>query len=459
MCISNRFKTEGVLAMRLKNHKISIDIKDGIICKLYDCEDKNNTNLTMQTGSTGSISYTYTTDDITVLGSNKDFVPYIDRKNIYSSMIMSDNVIICRDDENQIITKYYLDSELVIDVNCNNRNISELAVNFDLNFMGMKGTHYAEQLLPTTPYTSANGKYMYYTMARPNGRFMTIAAETPADGWRIKYSEVSLCHYIDGIQFFASFDRQFGGSGRKQIKLRIFFSKNIEEVYSTVGRIYEAPYCINVISGGFGDSVIKCSSDTDEVKITAPSGKNVHIRPYKDGIITYKSDEYGLHTVTALKKGECGLNSTIWSGLDYDILFEKSCDAIKQPYHVDDNLCEGGMFLWAMLVYMNKTGSRKYDRIVQNELKIIMGENGYNVPRKTILPYPTDKFNAYHISDSDRIQEQFVGISILLEAYKLYKEKKYIDHAINALDELMINRISVEGMIFRYNEKGIVEDF
>lgn len=426
---------------------------------MYNLSGDTNTNLVNAKGNTGGISYTYITDDITKNSGKVDFIPYFDRFCLCENMELYKEKIICRSKENKFKIIYSLDEELVIELECKNDNISELAFNFDLNFMGVKGTDYKKQLLPTSPYTSDNGKYIYYTMTSPNGKFMTILAQTPSDGWRLRYSDISLCHYIDGIQFFASFDRKFRGSGRKRIKLRVFFSDTMEEVYKNVGKIYDRPYCFNIVSGGFGGSVVKCSDDTEKVKIISPSKKITYMKSDKNGNVVFCPKEYGIHKVIPLKNETEGLNITIWNGTDYNKLYEKSCDTIKKPYHIDQNLCEGGMFLWAMLLYMNKTGTKKYDAIVRQELDVIIGQNGENVPRKTIVPYKTDRFEAYHISDSDRIQEQFAGVSILLEAYKLYNEEKYLTYAINALNELIDNRLSDDGMIFRFNDSGRIEDY
>lgn len=120
------------------------------------------------------------------------------------------------------------------------------------------------------------------------------------------------------------------------------------------------------------------------------------------------------------------------------MLFDKCTDTINKPYHADDNLCEDGCFLWSMLCNMRIGGHRKYDSIAKYELSEIMGEKGVQIPRKTIVPYQTE-FAPYHICKSVRIQEQFFGVSILLEAYKTYGDKKYLDFAQKALDELLDN--------------------
>lgn len=129
------------------------------------------------------------------------------------------------------------------------------------------------------------------------------------------------------------------------------------------------------------------------------------------------------------------MSTTVWSGGELAELFDRSCDGIRRPYHPDDNLCEGGCFLWAMLVNMRLRGHRKYDGVAREQLDIITGK-GEPVHRRTILPYPAEGYAAYHVYKSGRVQEQFFGASILLEYYRVYGESWMLDYAVAAMGEL-----------------------
>ena len=98
---------------------------------------------------------------------------------------------------------------LQISCEADNDMISCFGVNVDLNFMGKFGTNFKDQLLPTSPYTSDDGKYMYCIMTRPNGRCVVASALTECDGWKITYSPFAYGHYINAFQFLASFDRVY----------------------------------------------------------------------------------------------------------------------------------------------------------------------------------------------------------------------------------------------------------
>ncbi len=167
-------------------------------------------------------------------------------------------------------------------------------------------------------------------------------------------------------------------------------------------------------------------------------------------IVEIPMTEYGIHTVIPYDNhGKEGMSTTVFNGGNMRELFNKSCDRIRKPYHPDDNLCEGGCFLWALLLNMRRSGKRAYDKIVKEELDIVMCHGKQPVKRKSIVPYETE-YPAYHIYQSDRVQEQFFGVSILLEAYRLYKEDRYLEFAVNSLKELLENN-DKGGMIVRGN--------
>lgn len=421
---------------RIENNEISASVKHGVIVELFNKNDTFGTNYVSSRGSLGTVGYTLVSDDITKMKDDVLDTPYACRKNSYSHTRCADGILYAFDNENSIETKYYLDSELVIESECSNRDVSQFALCFDFNFMGYKGTEYKNQLLPTSPYTSEDGNFTYCIMTIPRGGFMVLVSESRCEGWKIDYRWQ---HYIDSFQVIADFDKLYKKTENKYLKVRIFFSETIDGALGRISKIYGVPYASLVLSGGFYNAVLKFPEGTDSIEVVSPS-KNIR-RFAVDGN-TYELDmpEYGLYTVYPYRNGIKGMSANVWFGKNDDILFKKSMNSVSKPYHSDYNLCEGGMFVWAMLAYMRRYKNFDYESTVKQELEIIMGENGNNVPRRTILPYETD-YPAYHISGSDRIQEQFTGISILLEAYKVFGDEKYLEHAVLSLTELVNDRI------------------
>lgn len=428
--------------MIIENSHYLVEFANGKIIGFYDLE--TNRNLAARNGICGTACFTLKSDDIRTL-PHEPFESYADRTGKYDSVeFLGENAVVCKDTENKIITNCRMDETgLVLTSETDNPEISEFGLNLDLNFMGKKGTDYHSQLLPTSPYTSADGSHMYCLMTCPNGRFLIAAAQTFCDGWRIKYSPYSAGHYIQNFQILASFDQVYGGSGRKKLQIRLQCADSLESAFRQIQHIYQVPLCRNLLSGGFdGYAFVKAYGKADAFQVSAPDGHIYQMKPGEKITLT----EFGLHTVTPICQGVPGLNTTVWNGGDMISLFDKSCDAIQKPYHTDDNLCEGGCFLWAMLVNMRLHNSRKYDAVVREELDIIMGKRK-PVPRRTILPYPADGYPAWHIFQSNRVQEQFFGVSILLEAYKLYQRPELLEYATAALQELVADHMK-DGMVY-----------
>lgn len=432
--------------MRLENEKyIATITDDGVLIGF--CEKNSSNNFADKNGKTGTACFTLKTEDIKII-PHEEAESYADHTCKYQAVspenVSERNKIQCVDVENQIVTEYILDENgLQISSKTSNQCISEFGLNLELNFMGKKGDCYMRQFLPTSPYTSEDGKYMYCLMQSPNGKILVAAAQTTCDGWKIKYSPYSAGHFILKFQFLASFDQVYCGSGRKEIQVTLMCADSKEEAFELLHRLYERSITVNLMSGGFeGTAYVKTVAGVDRYRVISPSGSVSESGP--DGIITM--NEFGFHTVIPIKGANQGLNTTVWNGGNLVNLFDRSCDAIRKPYHPDANLCEGGCFVWAMLVNMALHNNRAYDSIVREELDIVMGKSKM-VPRRTIVPFPVDGHAAWHIYQSDRVQEQFFGVSILLEAYKVYQEQELLTYAVNALKELTENYMR-DGMVF-----------
>lgn len=428
--------------MNIENESYKIEVEDGIIKKLF--ANGETFNFADERGKCGAVCFTLKSDDIKTM-PHEEFESYHERICEYDfEQKTAENEILCRDSKNLIKTQYILEKDaLVISAQTENEDISEFAVNLDLNFLGKKGNDYKDQLLPTTPYTSEDGKYMYFIMTRPNGKAAAVIARTECDGWKIKYSPFSFGHYIFSLGFMASFDRAYNGSGRKNIKVSFHSADSISEAFEIVQKQIGVPMALNVLSGGFdGCGEVEILGKADFIEIKSPDGK---IKRQKIGEKT-ELNEFGFYSATPVYGGKRGLNSVLWGAQSFSELFDKSCDSIKKPYHVDDNLCEGGCFLWEMLLNMQYKNHRKYDKTVKEELDIIMAKSENPIPRRTIFPKAQNGFAPYHVYKSSRVQEQFFGVSILLEAYKLYKDKEILEYAISALNELCDNYIK-DGMV------------
>ncbi len=433
--------------MKLESRRFLLEEENGVITQLVERE--NGANLAGIHSRLGTVCFTRRTDDISALPHEK-YEPYADRTSRYDSVTREGNhALACWDEENGIRTVYRLDEDgLTISSETENSEISLFGLNLDLNFLGKKGGDYRNQVLPTSPYSSPDGKYQYCIMPRPNGTFLVAVAETPCDGWRIKYSPFCCGHFIFNFQFLASFDRIYGGSGRKALTVRLQLAETLDEAFEAVHRLLGVPLCRNLLGGGFdGEARVFTVGQADELRVKTPDGREFSVSA--EGKIPL--DAFGMYTVTPYFRENPGMSTTVWNGGDRTELFNRSCDGIRKPYHPDDNLCEGGCFLWEMLVNMRTGGHKKYDEVALEQLDIITGK-GEPVHRRTILPYPAEGYAAYHVYKSGRVQEQFFGVSILLEYYRVYGWSWILDYAVSTMDELVENYMK-NGMLV--NGEGV----
>lgn len=428
--------------MNLFNENFTMHLESGVLKGLY--KTGTDVNLVDKNGNFGRVCYTYVSDDITK-------IPYVTLTGYQDRLCQYDlqEGTTFTDTKNRIATTYELtDTGLLIHSKTDSEEISQFGLQLDFNFMSKKGTCFQDQYMPSTFYTSDDGRYMYCIMISPKGKCIVVVAQTPCDGWKLDYSPFCAGHFILGMKFLASFDKQFKVTNRKEISVRIQCTDSLEEAFEIVYDEYRMPMLSNVRSGGFdGYGVVALRGEADSYRMTTPSGKTVML-PVSD---TIRMEEYGIHSITPVKDGVDGLGTSLYNGCDLKEVFTKCCDAIGD--YQSRWACEGSCHLWAMLVYMNTFHNDRYRDYLDRQLPIVMGE-GELIEHYTIAPFATDMHEAYHVYHSDRIQGQFFWISILLEAYKYYRDTKYLDFAINTLDEALKNNFENGKIVAR----GVYED-
>ena len=113
----------------------------------------------------------------------------------------------------------------------------------------------------------------------------------------------------------------------------------------------------------------------------------------------------------------------------------------------NSNLCEHQSWASAMLRFLIKHKNMLSEREVHEyEDKLlsfldILTEPDITkaTPRQTIMRTPHASFGAYNVFKSSRVQELFFGITILLDAYLYFGDKKYLEYAIGATDNAICN--------------------
>lgn len=420
--------------VRISNSNITVELNNinGLICGIYS--PLGDYNLADKKGF-GGVRYTLKGDDIK---TDVAFTAYNDRLASYDSTEITENGALCENKALGIHTLFKLENDVLrIDSFAENGDISQFGIDLNFNFLGKKNGTYIGQLLPSSPYTSRSGDRMYLIMPVVGVGFCAVVSMTEDALWKIDYSPYCAGHYINGFQIMSSTDSLFGREGERQLSLRLVFAKTVEDCYKKIQSLYDAPMIIPSVTGTFAERLsVDIIGNADTVKVVL--GEREQTVPVKDSVAEITALGYGRHTLIPYLDGNAGLDTEVWFGGDVKALFEKSCDSVTKPYHGDDNLCEGMTWCWSMLCYMNMYGDKRYIDKVEDALKTVMGEDREPVPRQTILPYEADGFPPYHIYKSKRVQEQFFGISMLTEMYKLTKDRKYLDFAANSA-KTMIN--------------------
>lgn len=428
------------------SNSIDVDLQNGLITCLYTAFGEYN--LVDKVGM-GGIRYTVKGENIE---TDVNYCPYQDKLAIYDRVFVNEDVVICKNDDYDICTTYKLDEDrLVISTNTVNPEISQFGIDLNMNFLSKKNGTYIGQLLPSSPYSSNLGDKMYCIMPVIGIGFCVIAAKTPCKAWKIDYSEYSYGHFIKGFQMMSDMDEMFSQSDNKNIIIEITFATNIDDCYQKIQNIFDCPMLLPEITGTFEKYLmIKVLGEADEVKVQL--GEKVESVPVMNQMAKIPAMGYGKHTVIPYKDNEPGLDTTVWFGEDIHTLFKKSCDVIEEPYHCDRNLCEGMLWCYSMLSYMNQYKNDRYMPQVLDGLRDVMNEGEKLVSHNTIVPYAVGEFPPYHIYDSCRVQEQFFGISILIEMYKHTNDKKYLDYAIKSAETLILTYQKENGAIVTHSD-------
>ena len=204
--------------------------------------------------------------------------------------------------------------------------------------------------------------------------------------------------------------------------------------------------------------------DVDEICVTAPSGAKTRVCNNR-----FTPTEYGIHVATPANGGaDCAFFA--WDSRE-DI-FRRACDALKAdtgeilgtaadgtaiwqpPYlyyrgYYDYNLCEHGMWCWALLRYMRRHGKvDAYDRAVKNFLRIVQGD-GVRIERCTLAAE-----QGYQTLDSSRIQEAYGGVNILLDAWRVYGDRDYLETAVSVMQARLERDLGEDGGLYRHGSDG-----
>ena len=366
---------------------------------------------------------------------------------------------------------------LVLELKCESDAVSAAGIFLPFNFMSKKNGFWKQQFTISSPYHTLDGKHYLYFLARPDGNHLVCVVENEITGFKINYSPYVCGHFIRGIEFLSNFDKAYAREKLPQnhVRVHIVAVSDYREALRVASDIWDMPAlyytCASVLKGeSFNFETIGA---WDEVEVITPSGKR-----YQCGTCYENTDEYGIYQAIPYRNNKAGMGCHFFVHDKFNDMYARACDVIRQdvsdiigcaddgseiykpPFvcyrgYEDFNLCEHAMWCWSLLGYMELNGIEdRYQRDVENALKIITNQSGVCIVRMTY-----DRQNHYTTMGDNRIQEAYNGVSIFLSAYKLWKDERLLELAVVVLTQRLACDLSETGGIFRHGSGEAAEDY
>ena len=401
-----------------------------------------------------SVSYTLKSDDITT-GAKPQGTPYLSRKGIFD-----ENGINAETNSRLSVSEKY--GGFVVELKTfgsendgakNADKLSEYGLNLPLKFIGKKNCGgWKKQYLFNSPYNSSDNKHIFCYLTNPEGKNLLILSLGKADGWKMDYSLFSGGQFFDNLKFLASFDRAYKISFTRRLKLLFLPVSSYKEAIEKVSEIKKIPvayYKQSYVKLGEKLKIYVCG-DFDYVRTGGEKFKNL------GGYAEVEPRREGLLTVVPYKGKKRGTDAVIYAYKSINELFKKSMYSVSEADLAtgDGNLCEWKCYVSAILRYMQKFGkSKTLTKKIKGALELITERDESKAKDRETIFYKARKgYPAYNVFNSNRVQEQFFGIGILLDAYKVFGTKKYLDYAVKAMDSVLKNHLSKSGAIETFME-------
>lgn len=436
------------------------------IAAVYDMRYETPVDITDGSGNFGKPVYTLKSQDITK-EKKPEFTPYNDYSVPYTE---TENGILSNKEFGVSLKAEETDGGIALEINFTNDDVSACGISLPFSFMGQKNNSWEHQFTASSPYRTADGKHLMFYLVRPDGKNLVCIAENETDGYRINYSDFLCGHYIMGIQFLSQFDRAYGRQTRaeKRVRLHIKSVSDYREALEKASGLWGIPALYYETASGYKNQPFGFSGigEWDKITVTAPSGKKEILKN-----TAFIPDEYGIYTATPYNGSIAGADCSffIHDGLNY--MFRRACLSVKQnrdiiigktaegkeifkPAHLtyrgyeDYNLCEHAMWCWADLRYMRAFGiCEPIAGDVKNMLDIITGNCDCPI-------YGCTYDDNCLTHNSSRIQEAYNGVNILLDAYRVFGDKKYLEFAVKVLQRRLRDDLSPKWAILRRGSDG-----
>lgn len=399
-----------------------------------------------------SVTYTLKTDDITT-GEKSSFTPYDSRKGDF----IKDGKTWFNE---QTQTRLHIKNDgagVKLFMSCESDEVSEWGLNLPLNFMGKKyGGGWRNQYYMNAPYITNDRVYKSFYFTKPNGNNLLIVILSKANGWKIDYSPFFGGLYLYNFKLLANFDRAYGNHERnKEMVVGIYPVKNYTQALELMAKRFNAPFMYSDFNAGEVGKTINLKFFGDCDALIEKHNDKEKLLPKSDNYTIAFEQETEL---IPCYKNVRGAGITLYGYKDLIDLYKKSMDSVDLEVvknTTDGNLCEQQCWASAMVRFL----CLYKDRLTQKEVEIYEGKLKHLLDRVTetdeskaevrltILNKPHEGLPAYNVFKSQRVQEQYFGITLLLDSYKYFKDEKYFDYAINSMDSLIDTYQKQDGRI------------
>ncbi len=441
--------------------------------KITDSRYNEFTDITDGNYHFGELAFTLLSEDMNKVSATPG-MPYAQRTVEYDSVFTDENGEISLENYNfKTQTRISFNEEYMsLNMRCDSDRVSEWGLYLPFNMTNQPNGDWRKQAVPATIYHIADQKKWFCYLTRPDGNNLIAICENDIDGIKIDY-----CGFkIDAVRFLYSFDRALGYPKNEgnEFTVRIYGVSDFDEAVSVAAEVWQMPMAyFDVSACKVGDEIkLKVAGQYDSLVIEAPNSTS-------KSILTTENEpeitlgEYGLNRITPYYKDKCGADCSVYAYYDWSEGYKKACMSVKQNYdkilgttsdgsavweppHAeyrgtkDYNLCEHAMWCSAAIRYMLIYGiDEKLKRDAQNLLNIITTTNpDLFIKRCTIVPEAQGEIAPYNTFGLNRSQEAFNGAEILIDAYKLFGEKDYLELAINVLNA-RIDEMDENGCIYR----------
>lgn len=407
-----------------------------------------------------SVCYTLKTDSLSKLGKS-EYSPYLDRTDEFIKI------------SNGKYFAYNTKTDLKIEkikkgyklkLSTKNKELSQFGINLPFNFLGKNNCEkWRKQFLFNSPYISEKKDFLWVYLTNLKGENLCVAVINGINGWKMDYSEDG-ANYFENLKILANFDKEYNQPViDNNLELVIFKTESFDKCLLELSKLYKKPILDCDISGGKVGSLIKLNLYGNADSLLIKNKDNQKIIPFTNEI---PLEYVGESCITPINNRVLGQGITVYAFDDIIDLYKISMDTVDLSViekTTDGNLCEHQCWASAtlrfLLNYKWKLTTEEvlvYEKRLKKLLNTITEtDETLAINRRTIFNKTQNGLPAFNVYNSKRIQEQFFGITILLDAFKYFGDNKYLEYAINTTDCLIDNYQKENGGLFTSHGGGL----